>query len=84
MGRESIVQLIEETPIDHSKKQRFLKGLQSIARYDSDLNSHLCFEHDQVYCSDFGALAEKMTGEEIIEMAQCGWFFREDAWSYYG
>lgn len=83
MTREEVVQLMKETPLDLDQKQRFLRGLQIIARYDDDLDSQLCFEHDQVYCGDFDALVEKMTREEIIEMAQCGWFLSEDAWSYY-
>lgn len=81
MKREEAIQLIEKTDVDFSQKQQVLRGLQILAKYDDSLDCS--FEHDQMWVANFDKTVAKMTGEEVLDMAVCGWFEDFDSWSHF-
>ena len=83
MTKDEALKIIEETEADYSQKQRVLRGLQILAKYDQNLDAHTSFEHDQIYVNDFEEAVVQMTKEDVVELAVCGWFESEDSWSHF-
>ena len=81
MTREEAKLIIDKTRLDIKQKQRVLRGLQILAKYDDNLDCS--FEHDQMWVADFDATVARMTREEVVEMAACGWFEDFDSWSHF-
>jgi hypothetical protein len=81
MTRKEALKLFDGTITDFSQKQRFARGIAILAKYDDDIDPR--FEHDQMWCSDFDTTVAKMSREEVVEMARCGWTEDEDAWSHF-
>jgi hypothetical protein len=74
--------LIDKTAVDLSQKQRILRGLQIIAKYDDDIECIL--EYDEMYASNFSKTVVQMTEEEVKELARLGWNESGvNSWSYY-
>lgn len=72
MSEEEALKIIEETKVDYKQKNRIMRGLQILAKYEQ--NEDCQFEHDIMYASDFGKTVAKMTKEDVAEMAVLGWF----------
>jgi len=79
--RKEALKLFDETIRDFSQKQHFARGIAILAKYDDDI--HPVFEHDQVWMCDFDEVVAKMSREDVIEMARCGWFESEGSWSHF-
>lgn len=81
MTRAEALQTLEETKKDNKQKQVVVRGLNILAKYDDDLA--VAFEHDQVWAADFDTTVARMSKEEVIELAVCGWFESQDSWSHF-
>lgn len=81
MTREEALTIIKNTKVEYDKPQRFVRGLNILAKYDNDIDPS--FEHDQCWASDFDSTIEKMTREDVEALAQCGWFESEESWSHF-
>lgn len=81
MNREEALKLIETTRTDFNSKQHFARGIAILAKYDDDIDPS--FEHDQTWIAIFDETVAKMSREDIIEMARCGWFESEESWSHF-
>jgi len=83
LNREDALQIIKDTKTDYDQKQRIVRGLQIIAKYDDGLDFRIAFEHDIMYASSFDSTVEEMTKEEVTEMSILGWFMEEDSWTHF-
>jgi hypothetical protein len=84
MTRAEALKIMQENKRDFSApllKQRVLRGLTILGRYDDNLRPG--FGHDRIWVGDFTKTIEQMTQDEIIEMARCDWFESEDSWSHF-
>jgi len=81
MTREEAIEIIKETKADYSQKQRVLRGLQILAKYDDNLD--LSFEHDQMWAGSFDKTVASMTRDDCVELARCGWFESYESWSHF-
>lgn len=81
MTKEEALKLIEETKVNYQQKQHIARGLNILAKYDD--NMQMSFEHDQMWAADFDSTTAKMTREDVIELAACGWFEDTESWSHF-
>ncbi len=81
MKKSRALELLEKHEANYDKKQLFFRGLVILAKYDDDID--VSFAHDAMWCCDFDKTIKKMTEEECIELAECGWFEDEDSWSHF-
>ena len=80
MKREAALKIIDETTVDYTQTNSVLRGLQILSRY---VYMNPSFEHDQMWAAGFDMTVDKMTREEVIEIARLGWFESENSWSHY-
>jgi hypothetical protein len=62
---------------------RILKGMRLLATHGEDTNVSFAAAHDRIYFGAFEVTVEKMTEEEVRQMAAWGWFESEDSWSHH-
>lgn len=79
MKEEEAKKIIEETDADFSIKNSFVRGLNILSKYE-DIDPY--FEHDMGWFGSFETV-EKMTKEEVIELAKCGFFEDEESWAHF-
>lgn len=83
MNTAEALQIIKEAKTDYSQKNHIARGLLILAKYNDDMNNSIAFEHDQMWACDFEETVEKMTREEVVEMATLGWFENNESWSHF-
>lgn len=81
MTKEEAQHIMEQVKPSYTEKQRVIRGLNILAKYDDDLS--IAFEHDQMYTGDFETLIAHMTPEDLQELTLCGWFESQDSWSHF-
>ncbi len=74
--------IIEARAAFNSRTNTVLKGLLLLARFYGDLDLEIACEHDVLYCGLFG-IVERMTREDVLELAELGWFEESGSWANY-
>lgn len=82
MQKEKAIFLLETTALDMNSKQDFLNGLNLLALFDDDIVPE--FDHDVCWASTFDNTVSKMTSDQVIQMAQWGWYYDDDneSWAH--
>jgi len=81
MTRDEALTIIEKTEADYNEKQRILRGLMILAKYDDNLD--FSFEHDHMWVADFEGTVAKMSRDDVVTLASLGWFESYDSWSHF-
>ncbi len=81
MTKKEADELLSASRSDPPQKQRVFRGLQVLTKYDDNL--HFACEHDQMFVGNIDETREKMTREDVIELALCGWFISQESWSHF-
>ena len=79
MTNKRALELLDKHETNYDKKQRFVRGVVILAKYDNNIDPS--FEHDITWLCDFNETIKKMTEEDLIKLAECGFFEDEEAWS---
>ena len=84
MDRNAAIRVLDTVQPDYTQPNNVLQGLQIIARHVEDTGPE--FGHDIIWAGgDFDDVVEKMSEEEVHEMATLGWHYDDDSnsWAHF-
>ena len=73
--------LIENTECDFSIDNGIFKGLKILNKYVDELNFDAA--HNVVWLNDFESTTEKMSEQDVKQLAKYGFIEDEDSWAFF-